>query len=94
MASWRGPPGTREKALAAGDPEHFGQCVDRTFDLRRRLLELDPQCLEMVEAARAAGASANYTGSGGAIVAVCQSDSHADAVARSLEAVGCRVARR
>jgi glucuronokinase len=80
-------------ALVAGELERFGDCVDRTFDLRRRMLDLDPRCVEMVELARASGASANYTGSGGAIVAVCRDEPHADAVAGSLVAAGCRVAR-
>jgi glucuronokinase len=81
-------------ALVAGELERFGRCVDRTFDLRRQMLELDPRCVEMVELARASGASANYTGSGGAIVAVCWDEPHADAVAGSLVATGCKVARR
>ena len=65
-------------ALLAGDrPQLFARCVDRSFDARRRMLELDPRHVEMIACARTAGASANYTGSGGAIVAVC-----ADEVAR------------
>jgi glucuronokinase len=78
-------------ALVTGEPERFGRCVDRTFDLRREMLELDPRCVEMVEVARAAGASANYTGSGGAIVAVCWDDRHLEAVADALRKAGCEV---
>jgi glucuronokinase len=79
-------------ALLSGDVDGFGKRVDETFDLRRELLPLDPRCVEMVEAARAAGASANYTGSGGAIVAVCASEEHRDEVERSLAAKRCGVA--
>lgn len=55
-------------ALAAGDLPGFTQSIDATFDLRRRILPLDPRHVAMVAAARGAGACANYTGSGGAIV--------------------------
>ena len=44
------------------------QAVDASFDERAALLDLDPRHEAMVHAARAAGASANYAGSGGAIV--------------------------
>ena len=84
--------GARE-ALVAHDRERFGSCVDRTFDLRAELLELDPRCAEMVDTARDAGAAANYTGSGGAIVAVCRDASHARDVADALAAPGCGVSR-
>ena len=42
--------------------------LDASFDERAALLDLDPRHEAMVRAARAAGASANYAGSGGAIV--------------------------
>jgi glucuronokinase len=80
-------------ALLAGDAAAFARCVDATFDVRRRILELDPRHVEMVEAARAAGAAANYTGSGGAIVAVCASEAHRERVARVLEVASCEVLR-
>ena len=80
-------------ALRGGDLERFCGCVDRTFDLRRRVVELDPLCVEMVEAARNCGASANYTGSGGAIVAACSDPDALDAVAVALDGIGCGVIR-
>jgi glucuronokinase len=80
-------------ALVAREIERFGRCVDRTFDLRRRLLPLDPQCVEMVDVARGCGAPANYTGSGGAIVAVCRGEQHLEEVAEVLIAAGCEAAR-
>jgi galactokinase/mevalonate kinase-like predicted kinase len=74
--------------LLTGDRERFGRGVDRTFDLRRRLMPLDPRCVEMIEAARRTGAQANYTGSGGAIVAVCRDAAHLGEVAAALDRVG------
>jgi glucuronokinase len=80
-------------ALADGDYDSFGLSVDRTYDLRRELMQLDPRCVEMIEAARRCHASANYTGSGGAIVAVCRDRAHADGVADVLGAAGCAVSQ-
>jgi glucuronokinase len=80
-------------ALVAREIARFGRCVDRTFDLRRRLLTLDQECVEMVDAARGCGAPANYTGSGGAIVAVCRGDQHLEEVADVLIAAGCEATR-
>ncbi len=76
-------------ALVERDPARFARCVDETFDLRGKLTALDELCVEMIELARSCGASANYTGSGGAIVAVCRDESHLDEVAAAVETLGC-----
>jgi glucuronokinase len=78
-------------ALMDRDLGHFAWCLDRTFELRGRIVDLDPRCVEMVELARRHGASANYTGSGGAVVAVC--DRGLKAAERALIEAGCAVAR-
>ncbi|MFZ0042825.1 MAG: hypothetical protein WAK93_16055 [Solirubrobacteraceae bacterium] len=80
--------GARE-ALRGADHERFAHCVNASFDARRQMLDLDPNHVEMITRARAAGASANYAGSGGAIVAVCTDESHRERVAGSLEELGC-----
>ena len=76
-------------ALIAGDHERLARTADESFDVRRRLLVLDPRHVELVERARALGAGANYTGSGGAVVAVCRDQAHAATVARALNELGC-----
>jgi glucuronokinase len=78
-------------ALVTGAEDELRACVDGSFDARRRLLALDPRHVEMIERARAEGASANYTGSGGAVVAVCRGVAHRSAVAGSLRQAGCGV---
>lgn len=80
-------------ALLDRDIDRFEESVDATFEIRRELMDLDPVCVEMIETARARGASANYTGSGGAIVAVCHDDHQADEVQRALLRIGCGVSR-
>ena len=55
------------------------------------MIDLVPDHLEMVEAARSAGASANYTGSGGAIVVLSSSGEVDSAARQSLKRLGCEV---
>jgi glucuronokinase len=76
-------------ALIARDHERLARTADESFDVRRRLIALDPRHVELVERARALGAGANYTGSGGAVVAVCRDQAHAGTVARALAELGC-----
>ena len=54
--------------LLNGDFKRLDELVDANFDLRARLFRIDRGNLDMVEAARRAGATANFAGSGGAIV--------------------------
>jgi glucuronokinase len=61
--------------------------MDETFDQRASVMALDPVHVEMIDVARAAGASANYTGSGGAVVVLA-----ADGRAReALTGLGCDI---
>jgi glucuronokinase len=76
-------------ALLAGDRARFDAAVDGSFDVRRRIVSLDPRHAEMVECARSLQAGANFTGSGGAIVAVCRDHKHRDGVTIGLAQIGC-----
>jgi glucuronokinase len=78
-----------QRALVAGDRSAFASCVDGSFDARLRMLKLDGRHKAMIWAARRRGASANYTGSGGAIVAVCEDERHRDEVRAELRGAGC-----
>jgi glucuronokinase len=77
-------------ALVAGDHAAFAAALDGSFDERAALLELDPRHVAMVRSARAAGASANYAGSGGAIVGTLPPDGP-NRLAAALRALGCDV---
>jgi glucuronokinase len=81
---------TARAALVSGDHAAFSDCVDASFDARREMMELDDRHVAMIERARHCGARANYTGSGGAIVAVCQDDGHRQQVIAGLRGMGCR----
>jgi glucuronokinase len=57
-------------ALAAGDRAALGAAMDGSYEVRASIMELDPAHVALVDGARAAGASVNYAGSGGAVVAL------------------------
>jgi glucuronokinase len=60
--------------LLAGRGPEISPWLDRNFDLRRTLYNIDPGNVEMVERARSVGASAKFAGSGGAIVGVYEDE--------------------
>ena len=82
----------RRAALAIddGDADRLGDAMDATFDLRASIMDLDPRHVEMITVARACGASANYTGSGGAVVVSAADDiTRARAHNALLHDLGC-----
>jgi glucuronokinase len=54
--------------IAAGRGKEIGPLMDRNFDLRRSIFQLDPGNIDMVERARSVGAHGKFAGSGGAII--------------------------
>ena len=57
-----------KSALEKYDCETMHQLINENFDLRRALIPIGKGNIEMVELARSLGASAKFTGSGGAII--------------------------
>lgn len=56
------------KALLGGRADTIGESLDANFNRRRQIYRISEENLRMVEAARSVGASAKFTGSGGAII--------------------------
>lgn len=79
-----------KSALLSGDAAAFARSMDGSFDARRRMLALDDRHVAMIELAREHGASANYTGSGGAIVGCCRSEGERADVLAALDQAGHR----
>jgi glucuronokinase len=80
-------------ALLTGDHVKFHQLVDENFDLRRTICDLSPSHVKMVEAARSAGASAKFAGSGGAIIGTFAEEDQYQTLMQKLRAIGCEVFR-
>ena len=77
--------------LAAGEGTKIGSLLDRNFDLRRSICEVSEGNLAMVEAARSVGASAKFTGSGGAIVGIYEGEEMFTALKARLGQLGVEV---
>lgn len=78
------------EALLAGDAAALHRLVDANFDLRATIFDITPENKAMVAAARAAGASAKFAGSGGAIVGTYGDDDQFERLRRNLAAIGCK----
>jgi len=68
MRTWAGYAEQGRQALMAHDYETLDVLINANFDLRAKIFQLSEGNLEMVHAARRAGATSNFAGSGGAIV--------------------------
>ena len=71
-------------ALEANDHDAFGAALDAGHDVRARIFDLDPRHTELIDAARALGLPATYTGSGGAIAGIAPG-AGADAITQLTE---------
>jgi glucuronokinase len=81
------------EALLARDPERLGQLIDENFEIRRSICQLPAGQVEMVQRARAAGATAKFAGSGGAIIGTCPDEATFQRLQTDLGTIGCRIVR-
>jgi glucuronokinase len=78
-------------ALLGRDSRQLSSLIDLNFDVRRTIFNLPAWQVQMIDVARACGASANFAGSGGAIVGTYEQATTLDALRPALDAIGCRV---
>ncbi|HNR68253.1 MAG TPA: GHMP kinase [bacterium] len=80
-------------ALVEGKPELLGAIMDRNFDQRRQIMPITAHNLALVDGARAAGASAKFTGSGGAIIGTYKDNKMLHKLRASLEPLNAVVVK-
>jgi galactokinase/mevalonate kinase-like predicted kinase len=80
-------------ALLARDHRFLARLMDANFDTRRRIYRLPQWQIDMVETARACGASAKFAGSGGAILGTYDGDAMFERVRDRLAAIGSRTVK-
>jgi glucuronokinase len=80
-------------AILARDTECLGRCINKNFDLRQSICRLAKPHERMVQRARETGATASYTGSGGAIVGTYRDEAMFGKLQEALEPLHCRVIR-
>lgn len=68
MKQWANLTTKFKESLKRGDHASMHELININFDLRRNLVPISKGNIEMVETARSVGASAKFTGSGGAVI--------------------------
>ena len=91
MTTWAGYAAEGRECLLRRDYQRLDELIDTNFDLRARIYQIDRGNLEMVHAARKAGASANFAGSGGAIVGTYTGDAMLTRLTDYMKAIGVAV---
>lgn len=82
------------QALLDHRPQDLPRLIDENFDIRRRIYNLPPWQSDMVETARREGASANFAGSGGAIIGTYDGDPAIfERLRTAFRAIGCSIIR-
>ncbi|MFK5922762.1 MAG: GHMP kinase [Verrucomicrobiota bacterium] len=77
--------------LMNGQGDKIGSLIDANFDLRTKNYQMSKGNTRMVQAARACGASAKFTGSGGAIVGTYEDEKMYQTLVSKLIPLGLQV---
>lgn len=96
LAAMRGFADLTDQAVTAlneRDLPRLGKLINQNFDLRASIMQISQRNREMVELARKVGASAKFTGSGGAIIGTVANQQMFDTLRQQLEAAGIEVIR-
>ena len=93
MAFWADLTRQARALLLQGRGGKLGPLLNANFDRRARLCRVSEANLKMIEAARSTGASAKFTGSGGAIVGTCENTEMFEALCGALRPLNVEVIR-
>jgi glucuronokinase len=78
-------------AILNNDVLTLHELMNTNFDLRSAIMSISPANREMIETARACGASAHFTGSGGSIIGIYYSDEMLTRLIMELKNLKARV---
>jgi glucuronokinase len=88
METWADYAARGRSALLAGDHDEFKRLIDANFDLRARIYQISDGNMEMIRVARSTGATANFSGSGGAIAGTYENDHMFERLKSALAGIG------
>lgn len=80
-----------KKAINNKDYDLLNKLIDRNFDLRCKIMNISESNIQMVQAARSCGASAKFSGSGGAIIGMYKDDEMLRKIIVTLSKINARV---
>jgi glucuronokinase len=79
--------------LLRKDPDELARLMNLNFDTRRSLYQLNPRHIQMIETARALGASAKFAGSGGSIIGTYDDEEMYSRLVEAFAELHCTVIR-
>lgn len=79
------------EAIKAKDHQLLGELINANFDNRTKIMTISDSNMELINTARGCGASASFTGSGGAIIGIYQDDEMLKKLVYSLKKINARV---
>ncbi|MCC9135310.1 mevalonate kinase [Pontibacter silvestris] len=82
-----------KQALLNGDHKLLHELMNENFDQRCKIMNISDSNKELVNVARACGASAKFTGSGGSIIGVYYGDEMLNCLVRDFKKIKARVIR-
>jgi glucuronokinase len=91
MRTWAGYAEQGREALLRRDSSALGRLINANFDLRARIYGISEGNIRMIQAARQAGATANFAGSGGAIVGTYEDEHMYQAIISAMQPLGVAV---
>jgi glucuronokinase len=93
MEEWASYAAHGREALLGGDAAALGKLIDANFDLRASIYTISKGNLEMIQTARGAGATSNFSGSGGAVTGTFEDDRMFRKLEESYAPLGIKVIR-
>ncbi len=80
-----------KRAILEQDNEKLNHLIDQNFDLRCQIMNVSEENKTLVQTARACGASAKFTGSGGSIIGSYKNDEVLNKLVIALKKINARV---
>lgn len=80
-----------KNAILSKDYRKLNLLIDHNFNLRCQIMNISPSNMELVETARKCGASAKFSGSGGAIIGMYEDDDMLRRLIVNLRKINARV---
>lgn len=80
-----------KQAIVSRDTNQLNKLINQNFDLRCRVMNVSDDNQTLVHTARACGASAKFTGSGGSIIGIYHNDEVLNKLVVSLKKINARV---
>jgi glucuronokinase len=80
-----------KEVILRKDYDSLNKLIDANFDLRCKIMNISGSNMELVMTARSCGASAKFSGSGGAIIGMYEDDEMLRRLVVNLQKVNARV---